>query len=446
MWIEVKRSAPIKGTLRLPGDKSISHRAVLLGALAKGDSTCDNLLVAEVTRAMLDAVGQLGVACHLEGTRLDIHSPGLHGLTSPDKVIYCGHSGTTMRLLAGALSSANLHVTLDGSLRLRERPMARIVEPLVRMGAQIVDDGGRAPLQLAKRSSNTPLRGLKHCPSVASAQVKSAILLAGLQADGPTTLIEPGPSRDHTERMLTAMGADVTTLRRVDGRPEITLAPLSGRDLKPLQMQIPGDFSAAAFLLAAGAILPGSEIALPHVGLNWTRTGFLEALQDMGVDVAIGGQTVLSNEPVGDLRIRGGDLQGTHVSGDRVVRMIDEFPAFAVTAAFARGRTVVRAAGELRYKESDRILQICQGLHTLGVNIVEHPEGFDIVGHSGDLPGGVTLYPGQDHRMAMAFTLAGLRCRKPIRIDGAEIIHQSFPGFVDTLSKLGVGTIVEGYD
>ncbi len=441
MRIKVSRSDSISGQVILPGDKSISHRAVLLGTLARGVSCFDRFLMAGVTRVMLDAVRQLGVEVSLMEDRLVLESPGMADLKSPDLPLDCGHSGTTMRLLAGALAGANLDAVLDGSHRLRQRPMARVVDPLNGMGARVSAAGGYAPLRLIRRPDGRPLSGLRHETSVASAQVKSAILLAGLGADSPTTVIEPGPSRDHTERMLGAMGVPVVRESLPDGRPQIVLTPIEARSLMPLKAVIPGDFSTAAFLLTAGAILPGSALHLQRVGLNWTRTGMLDALQQMGADIHIDHITRISNEKIGHIHIRESSLSGVLIAGEGVVRMIDEFPAFAVAAAFASGETTVREANELRYKESDRIRGICVGLQRLGVDVTEMADGFRIVGDPADLPGGVILNPAGDHRLAMAFVLAGLRCEQPVVVEGAEIISQSFPGFVETLQSLGACSI-----
>jgi 3-phosphoshikimate 1-carboxyvinyltransferase len=441
MRINVRRSGPLKGEVVLPGDKSISHRAVLLGAMARGESRFDGFLAAGVTRVMLDAVRQLGVRAEVQGEQLILESPGMAGWVSPVLAVDCGHSATTLRLLAGALAGANLDAVLDGSRSLRQRPMARVVDPLVWMGARIASSGGCAPLRLTRRPEDHPLRGLTHQTRVASAQVKSALLLAGLGAAGPTTVIEPGPSRDHTERMLSAMGVPVQREILPDGRPQVTLLPDAVESLQPLRAAIPGDFSAAAFLLAAGAILPGSSLRFPGVGLNWTRTGMLDTLVEMGAVVRTENPTRISNEKTGTLFLRQAALDGVEVSGDRVVRMIDEFPAFAVAAAFARGTTTVRDAEELRVKESDRIRGICDGLARLGVDVIETADGFRIDGNPADLPGGVTLDPARDHRLAMAFVLAGLRCKAPVVVEGAEIISQSFPGFIETLQSLGAETI-----
>ncbi len=439
MRIKVGRSSALSGRIALPGDKSISHRAALLGALAEGESRFENFLVAGVTQVMLDALRCLGVCWRLDAQTLTLSSPGLDKLAVPQESLYCGHSGTTLRLLTGALAAANLDVVLEGSERLRQRPMGRIVTPLLRMGANLVSDQGHAPLRLSHHSR--PLKGLRHETPVASAQVKSAILLAGLRADAPTVVIEPGPSRDHTERMLSAMGISIVQSRMDDGRPEIRLMPATRGGLSPLQMCIPGDFSAAAFLISAAALLPDSEVFLPGVGLNWTRSGMLSALKDMGARIRIENPRIESGEDVGNLKVSYALLHGGQIDGDLVVRMIDEFPAFAVAAAFAEGRTVVGGAAELRVKESDRIHGICQALGALGVKIEETADGFILQGCPEDLAGGVTLNPNRDHRMAMAFILAGLRCKAPIIIEEAQIINQSFPGFIQALQSLGADRI-----
>jgi 3-phosphoshikimate 1-carboxyvinyltransferase len=309
------------------------------------------------------------------------------------------------------------------------------------MGANIITNDGKAPLVLSERQICSSLKGLVHELPVASAQVKSAILLAGLRSEGSTVVVEPKPSRDHTERMLASMGVNIQQERLKDGQYQISLQPPDVTKLLPLNLCIPGDFSAAAFLLAAGCIVMNSELHLLGVGMNWTRLGMLSALEDMGAQIQLENRAVDSNEEFGDLKIQYASLQGGNIEKTLVVRMIDEFPAFAVVAAFAEGQTIVRGAEELRYKESDRIRGICRGLSKLGVEIKETSHGFILNGSNKDLPGGITLNPNHDHRMAMAYVLAGLRCSNPIIIEDGQIIAQSFPGFIETLVSLGVGSI-----
>ncbi len=423
---------PLQGIATLAGDKSISHRAILFAALADGESRVQNLLVSGVTQAMLNALTALGVSWQLEGTTLTVQGRGLQGCRAPAEPIDCGNSGTTMRMLAGALAAIGVEAVLDGSAGLRRRPMGRIVQPLQQMGVGITATAGCAPLTLGR--TTYPLTAIDYTLSVASAQVKSALLLAGLAADGPLTLTEPGPSRDHTERMLHAMGVQVTSWTATDGGRGVTLYPPK-EPLQPLRIAIPGDVSAAAFLIVAGLIVPGSEIVLTGVELNPTRTGLLDALREMGADIAVSNAGEVSGEPVGDLTIRAGELRGTEIGGDLVVRMIDEFPVFAVAAALAEGQTVVREAAELRHKESDRITALCQQLQAIGAEVKELPDGFVINGRS-QLQGG-DINPHGDHRLAMSLAVAGLRSIDGVTVQNAQIIHESFPDFAEKLTKLG---------
>lgn len=434
---------PLVGTAVLPGDKSISHRVALFAALAAGESQVKNFLVAGVTQVMLGALSELEIAWNLDGTTLQVQGMGLQGKDSDNDPlkIDCGNSGTTMRLLAGAVAALGLPAILDGSERLRTRPMKRIVDPLRQMGVEIqASPEGTAPLYLAARQTDGKLQPLDYTLPVASAQVKSCLLLAALAAEGETILREPGPSRDHTERMLRAMGAGVVS-RQVaspDGRNahiETHFKPPGAMGLSPLDLVLPGDFSSAAFLIVAAAVTPGSRLSIHEVGLNPTRTGLLDVLRSMGADITITNRGETCGEPLGDLHVRYAPLVGTEVSGPTVVRMIDEFPVFGVAAAFARGKTAVTQAGELRHKESDRIHDLCQELHRLGVELDETQDGFTIHG-AGRLAGGqVTSH--NDHRLAMALAVAGLAAERPVEIDGAGILVESFPQFDQVLGELG---------
>lgn len=433
---------PLIGETNLPGDKSLSHRAALFAALAHGESLIENFLVAGVTQAMLNALSALGVAWELDGTLLCVNGQGLGGLQSPKEALNCGHSATTLRLLAGALAAAGVAAVLDGSPGLRSRPMGRIVEPLRAMGVEIEATGaGTAPLKLAARPAGRFLEPLVYTLPVASAQVKTCLLLAALAAREATVLNEPGPSRDHTERMLRSMGVRVESTVVPSGslQPEAyatTLLPSHPVSLTPMRLALPGDISAAAFLIVAALISPGSEVVLRSVGLNPFRTGLLDALQAMGADIQVANPSEVSGEPVGDIIVRHSQLRGADISGALVVRMIDEFPAFAVAASFAQGVTTVRDAAELRLKESDRISAICQELRALGVQINETPDGFIVQGGR-PLHGGAVQVHG-DHRLAMALAVAGLAAQEPVVVQNAEIIAESFPGFVSTLHALGV--------
>jgi 3-phosphoshikimate 1-carboxyvinyltransferase len=425
----------LRGEVRLPGDKSLSHRAALFAALAQGASRADNFLVSGVTAAMLGALSGLGVEWKLEGTTLLVQGRGLAGLRAPAAPLDCGNSATTLRLLTGALAAAGVPATADGSPGLRRRPMERIVEPLRQMGTPIsAGPGGGAPLQLAARPAGQALRALHYTLPVASAQVKSCLMLAALAADGPSTLVEPDLSRDHSERMLASMGVGIETFGTPAG-PAVRVTPPAA-PLAPLHMAIPGDFSAAAFLLVAAVITPGSDLLLHNIGLNPTRTGLLVTLLEMGAQIEVLNPRQASGEPAGDLRVRHSALRGVTVSGARVVEMIDEFPVFAAAAAFAEGRTEVREAIELRYKESDRISALCAELRGQGASVTEREDGFSIEGQ-GPPAGGGTVDPHGDHRLAMALAVLGLGARQPVQIQNAEIIRESFPEFVDVLQHAG---------
>ncbi|MCB8967772.1 MAG: 3-phosphoshikimate 1-carboxyvinyltransferase [Ardenticatenaceae bacterium] len=435
----VKPGNALRGTMTLPGDKSISHRAILFAALADGESVIDNVLVSGVTEAMLRALTALGVPWQLDGTRLTVQGGGLHGLQSPSAPIDCGNSATTIRLLAGVLAGAGVTAVLDGSPGLRRRPMRRVVAPLQQMGVALTAVDGCAPLTLAV--GKRPLQALTYTLPVASAQVKSCLLLAALAAAGPTTLTEPGPSRDHTERMLRQMGVQVEEGAGQEAAQErwVRLYPPETA-LRPLQITIPGDMSSAAFLLVAALLTPGSLVTLAGVGLNPTRTGLLDALRSMGADIAISNEQEMAGEPMGDITLRAGELHGTEIGGDLVVRMIDEFPAFAVAAALAEGQTTVRDALELRHKESDRITMLCQELQAVGADVTETADGFVIYGKP--LLTGGTINPHRDHRLAMSLAVAGLRSVNGITVQGAEIINESFPSFAQNLSELGAAISV----
>lgn len=421
----VQPGAPLCGCVSVPGDKSISHRALLLGAIADGTSRVENFLPAADCLATLHAVRALGIEVTPLRSRstLIVHGRGLCGLQAPTAPLNCARSGTTMRLLAGILAGQPFESILTGDPQLLRRPMRRIVEPLRQMGAEIEDTDGHAPLTIRGRR----LRGCDHALAVASAQVKSALLLAGLYADGPTTIREPGPARDHTERMLIAMGSE---LRMANGEWRI----VPGERLQALDMTVPGDFSSAAFLIVAATLVPGSEITIEGVGVNPTRTGLLDVLQAMGANVALHNERIVSGEPVADLTVRASELWGVEVGGGTVVRMIDEFPVLAVAATQAQGETVVRDAAELRVKETDRIATIVAELKALGARIESLPDGFIIEGPT-PLRGTAVDSHG-DHRLAMALAVAGLVATGETLVQNASCMADSFPGFKATLAHL----------
>jgi len=440
----------LSGKAYLPGDKSLSHRLALFAALATGESRISGFLSAGVTHALLNSIELLGVKTHFEQDTLIVQSPGYRNFTPPRTPLDCGNSATTMRLLTGALAAANIPAILDGSEGLRLRPMERIVKPLQQMGVVIHAKDGCAPLVIEK--SSHPLKNISYELPVASAQVKSCLLLSALAAKGETRLIEPGPSRDHTERLMNSMGVNVEShvLPNSSHTPiqYITrLVPPQGWgsvwDFAPIQIDIPGDISSAAFLIVATLITPGSNLILENVGLNPTRTGLLDVLQEMGADLIVNSTGEAGGEPVGSIIVRSSSLSATTISGPVVVRMIDEFPALAVAAAFAKGKTTVLDAYELRHKESDRIKTMCSGLQQCGINAVETVDGFIIEGDpmfhhdKSTLNTPLLLHPQGDHRLAMSFTLLGLNGRQPVNISHAEIINESFPEFVNILQGLG---------
>jgi 3-phosphoshikimate 1-carboxyvinyltransferase len=431
----VKPVGPLQGHVRVPGDKSISHRALLLGAIADGVSQVRGFLPAADCLTTLRAVRALGIKVEERSpAALVIHGRGLAGLQEPDDVIDCGRSGTTMRLLAGLLAGQPFLSVLTGGTQLRRRPMARIVEPLRAMGAIVLGrDGGRRP-PLAVQGGG--LRGLDYELPVASAQVKSALLLAALYADGPTTLHVPGPARDHTERMLVAMGGRLRSEKPgLPGEPSTEwLHLIPGQSLQAVDVVVPGDLSSAAFFLVAAALVPGSDVVIERVGVNPTRTGLLDVLWAMGAGIALHNERVVAGEPIADLSVRCSELHGVQVGGGLVVRAIDEFPILAVAATQAHGETLVRDAAELRVKESDRIETTVQELRRLGAAIESRPDGFVVEGPS-QLVGAVVDSHG-DHRLAMALAVAGLVASGETVVQGAGCIADSFPGFEGLLARL----------
>lgn len=417
----------------LPGDKSISHRAALFAAMARGESTVTNFMVSGVTRVLLEAISQLGVTWQLEGTTLHVISPGFRDWNVPEQPLDCGNSGTTMRLLAGALAAAGIPAILDGSPGLRRRPMSRLISPLQQMGVPINGTkSGSAPLKLKARDRGSKLTPIFFDMPVPSAQVKTCLLLAALSAPGETTLQEHYRSRDHTEILLTRLGVNLSAVDQSGPfENRIVMKSDPDQDLKPLNLHIPGDFSSAAFLIVAGLITPQSRLTLTDIGLNPTRTGLLDVLSAMGARVEIIARQATDGEARGDLFFETSTLLGTQVSGRQVVRMIDEFPILAVAAAYARGTTTVRQAEELRYKESDRITALCTELNNVGASVAEFTDGFAVTGN-GRLRGG-TVQPHRDHRLALSLGVAGLAAEAPIIIEDAEIIKESFPTFPQIL-------------
>ncbi|MFQ5656301.1 MAG: 3-phosphoshikimate 1-carboxyvinyltransferase [Candidatus Methylomirabilales bacterium] len=421
----------VQATLTVPGDKSISHRAIILGALADGVTEIPGCLRSEDSHQTLEAARALGV--EVEGWDeglLRIHGKGFHGLREAGEILDCGNSGTTMRLLTGVLAGQPFLSLLTGDASLRRRPMDRIIVPLRQMGAKIWGRAQDTLPPLAVRGGG--LRGITYESPIASAQVKSAILLAGLFAEGPTTIVEPTLSRDHTERMLASFGQPV---QRSGG--EVTVVPTG--TVRAEQIPVPGDFSSAAFFLVAGLILPGSDITLEEIGMNPTRTGLLEVVQAMGGDVKVLRQEERAGEPRATLRIRSSRLKGVSIGGGLIPRLIDEIPVLAVAAACAAGKTIIRDAGELRVKESDRIRAIASGLNGMKIATEELQDGLIIHGGTG-LQGACCNSYG-DHRMAMALTVAGLQANGETSVADTACIRTSYPGFLETLQDLFPGAV-----
>jgi 3-phosphoshikimate 1-carboxyvinyltransferase len=416
---------PLRGSLQVPGDKSVSHRALMLAAIAEGDSRIRGFLEGEDTRATAAVLSQLGVRIETPspGERR-VHGVGLHGLRGSSQPLDCGNAGTGMRLLTGLLAGQAFDSTLIGDASLSKRPMRRVTDPLTQMGAQIDTQDGLPPLRV--RGGQT-LQGIRYELPVASAQVKSALLLAGLYGDGDTEVIEPHPTRDYTERMLAAFGWPIVF---APGRARLA----GGHTLHATDVDVPADFSSAAFFLVAASIVPGSELHLPAIGLNPRRTGLLQALRLMGADISVEHPRESGGEPVGDLIVRHARLHGVELPEALVPDMIDEFPALFIAAAVASGTTVIRGAAELRVKESDRIATMANGLRSLGASIRETPDGAII--HGGRLGAG-TVESHLDHRVAMSFAVAGLVAGGAVRINDCAHVATSFPGFLELANRCG---------
>jgi len=425
---------PLAGTVRVPGDKSISHRAVLFAALAAGRSTVRGLLEAEDVMATVAAVRGLGAEVTREGEGCwTVHGCGTGGLAAPADVLDCGNAGTLARLLLGVLAGHPFPAVLTGDASLRRRPMARVVRPLGAMGARIeAREGTRLPLTVRGRLRPLPLSWRS---PVASAQVKSAILLAGLHAPGVTVVEEPSPSRDHSERMLRAMGAEVRAETLPDGRHRVAVR--GDVELAPLSVTVPGDPSSAAFPVAAAAAVPGSRVVVEGVLANPLRTGFFTTLREMGAAVHWMRPREQGGEPVADLLVEGGRLRGVEVPARRAPAMIDEYPVLAVVAACAEGTTVMRGLAELRVKESDRLSAIVEGLVACGVEARAEGDDLVVMGRGGRPPGGGVVEARLDHRIAMAFLVLGGLAERPVEVRGAEAVATSFPGFAPLMNALG---------
>ncbi|MBI3569601.1 MAG: 3-phosphoshikimate 1-carboxyvinyltransferase [Gammaproteobacteria bacterium] len=427
----IKPGGKLTGRVRVPGDKSISHRSVMLGSLAEGETRVTGLLEGEDVLSTLGAFRAMSVRA--EGPdkgRLVIHGAGLHGLKAPRNPLDVGNSGTAMRLMAGILVGQTFDSQLIGDASLNKRPMKRVAEPLSRMGAVIqTAEGGRPPLRI---KGGQKLHGIEYQMPVASAQVKSSLLLAGLYAQDKTSIIEPAPARDHTERMLRGFGYKVKT----EGA-RISLR--GGSQLKACNIDVPADISSAAFFLVGASIAPGSDLVLEHVGINPTRIGALSILKFMGADLELLNTREVGGEPVADIHVRAAKLHGIRIPEDQVPLAIDEFPALFIAAACAEGETVLTGARELRVKESDRIAVMAQGLKQLGIDARETPDGIIIKG--GRLQGGEIDSHG-DHRIAMSFAIAGLCASGPVTVRDCKNVDTSFPGFVQLSAKAGLAISV----
>lgn len=428
----VQAGGRLQGRIRVPGDKSISHRALLLAAMAHGESHIVNLLESRDCLATLNALRLLGVRVS-RGQAQDVRllGAGLESLHASLRALDCGNSGTSMRLLSGVLAGQPFATVLDGDDSLRRRPMQRVIEPLSQMGARFESHGGCAPLTV---HGQRPLTARRHVLPVASAQVKSAILLAGLQASGETWVREPAPSRDHTERMLQTMGCQVL-------RDGPWLGVRGGSALHAVDITVPGDLSSAAFFLVGAAICPGSRVVVESVGVNPTRDGVLRLLRRMGAEIHLLNPHKLGSEPAADIEVQGGHLQGIEISAADVPLAIDELPVLMVAAALAQGQTTMRGAAELRVKESDRLAALAAGLQTLGVPVELFDDGLQLTG-IGEFKGGEIDSCG-DHRIAMSFAVAALRAVKPLCVRNCRNVDTSFPGFAAVAHGAGLNLRVE---
>ncbi|MCB9079331.1 MAG: 3-phosphoshikimate 1-carboxyvinyltransferase [Anaerolineaceae bacterium] len=424
-------SDSLTGEVTVPGDKSISHRALIFAAVADGLSTARHWLDAGVTARMVDCIRALGIEVEVEPTgsgraTLRVHGQGLYGLSAPAQPLFCGGSATTMRLMMGLLATQPFTSTLDGHEGLRRRPMERIAQPLRQMGAKIDTTAGHAPLAI----TGGRLHAIDYDMPVASAQLQTALILAALGAEGRMTLHQPGPARDHTLRLLRHQGIDI------QGEDQGIIAfSMEKTALKPLNFTVPGDMSSAAFLMTAALTVPHSEVVIRGVNTNYTRTGLLDVLQAMGGPLTRQNEQSQAGEPVADVSVKAGRLEGVEVKGEIVVRMIDEFPIFTVAALHAHGKTLVRDAAELRLKESDRIAVVIEELGKMGAKITPHPDGFEIEGPQ-PLTGAVVRSQ-RDHRLAMSLAVAGLSATGTTIIEDAQELNESFPGFIETLQSLG---------
>jgi len=427
MHMRISPCEGIDAEITVPGDKSISHRALMIGAIANGKTQIRNFLDSDDTSATMEILRAMGIEIERKENEVIVEGKGLYGLSEPESVLDARNSGTTMRLLLGLLAAQSFYAVITGDESLRKRPMKRVIEPLSKMGSQFFgrQGGSLAPITVI---GNQNLRPVTYRTPVASAQVKSAILLAGLYADGDTTVIEPAKSRDHTERMLRCFGAQV-----YEEGTSVTIHGIANK-LEAKEIFVPGDISSAAFFIVAGLITKGSKLVIKDVGLNPTRTGILTALREMGGDISVVNERIINYEPVGDLIVRSSELKGIEIKSDTIPLLIDEIPILAIAASQASGKTSIRDAQELRYKETDRIRAIATELRRLGVEIEERQDGFDVVGRQ-EIKGNCTCESYKDHRIAMSLAIAGLIAQEPIEINDFECVNISFPNFAAILNS-----------
>lgn len=418
----------VRGELTIPGDKSISHRSIMLGSLASGTTRITNFLRGGDNFSTMNAFRAMGVQIDDDGSSITVQGVGLYGLKEPDNLLDCGNSGTTIRLMTGLLAGQNFFSVLTGDQYLRKRPMKRVSDPLRQMGAQIAgrNNGTLAPLAI----TGSNLSGIRYESKIASAQVKSALMLAGLYADGETIITEPTLSRDHSERMFRYFGADVIS-------SGTTVTVRSGQHFKAGEIIVPGDISSAAFFIVAALIVPGSELLIRNVGINPTRTGILDILTAMGGNIELLNQRNASGEPVADLLVRSSQLTGIEIGGDVVPRAIDEFPAISVAAALAQGTTTIKDAHELRVKETDRIKAMATNLRSIGAGQIDETEDGMIIQGVEQLQGG-SINSFGDHRIAMSLAVAALASRNPVQIDDISCVATSFPDFFTLLQHVAV--------
>ena len=416
---KIKKAA---GQIKVPGDKSISHRAVMLGSLASGVTEISGFLKGADCLSTIDCFRKMGIDIDINGENVTVHGNGLRGLKKPDEMLYTGNSGTTTRLLCGILAGQNFDTSITGDASIQKRPMGRVVKPLSMMGAKIENE--YCPLYI----TGTKLHGIDYKMPVASAQVKTAIILAGLYADGETVIHEIEKSRDHTELMLSAMGADLT----VDNL-DITVKPTN--DLTAVNVDVPGDISSAAFFLVLGAIMPNSQITVTNVGINPTRTGIIDVLKDMGADITLENVHTSAGETVADITVRSSSLKGTTVGGDIIPRLIDELPIIAVAAVFADGQTVIKDAQELKVKETNRIRAVVDEFNKCGIDITETDDG--MITNGGKSIHGADFKTYGDHRMAMSLTVLAQLANGESTLDDSDCACVSYPTFFDDFYKLG---------